>query len=86
MKSLEFREQLADKFGREIDFPLQVDVDEYGNVTGARYESEWQTGGTEPVLNDAGEIVDYAQNYETHKLTKAEISKLDKAIESIMET
>lgn len=57
--------------------PVHFNLDANGELVGFSYESTWKTGGTTPVLNDDGEVVDYKANYKQEKLTTDQAKKLD---------
>lgn len=80
-------DQLIVELYKEVgaEFPLRIQSLN-GKITAAEYETEWKAGGTEQV-----EVVDkktkevtteYKENYETKKLTKAQIEKADKWIKA----
>lgn len=70
-------------------FPLHIEQ-VGGKTTKITYESEWKSGTTTPVdtgeVNDNGDIIyDYKEDYKQMKLTKEQISALDKWISENVE-
>ena len=63
-----------------IDFPLLVTKDIAGNLIGVTYETEWQEGGTTPIINKKGEVVGYKPDYESKSLTKKKTKRIDENI------
>ena len=76
------RKKIAKLIGH-TDFPLTIEFDG-SKVVGIKYESSWRTGSTESVEDKDGNVIDYKENYEDHKLTQAQIKSLDELIQSII--
>lgn len=82
MQEQDFRKKLEKAAGR-IDFPHRMYFDRDGNVTKFEYEKEWQSGTTEPVEDDDGNIVDYKPNYKKEKLTEKQVKAIDELIKTL---
>lgn len=64
-----------------VKFPIQVTT-QNGELINLSYETEWQEGGTRPIetseIDEAGNpVIEYEENYTKHKLTAAQIKKID---------
>lgn len=64
-----------------VTLPVTTTVDSAGRLISASYEPEWKEGGTTPVTDKKGNVVDYKEDYIVKKLTKDQVSKLDKYIQ-----
>lgn len=77
MESVKIIEKMQKLVGKKV--PVLVDRLD-GKVTNITYEREWKEGGTTPVTNKKGEVVDYKENYKIVKLTDSEAKKLDEFV------
>lgn len=60
-----------------VNFPIQISMDRDNNLIGASYSTEWKEGGTEPVIDRRGNVLDHEESYENKKLTKDQIKQID---------
>lgn len=68
-------------------FPLSV-TSANGKLLNVSYETTWQEGGTTPVetIDESGNtVIDYEGSYSKHKLSAAQIKKIDAYIEKNIE-
>lgn len=61
----------------EKEFPVTITNDRAGNIVKVEYEKTWKVGGTTPVLDDSGVVVDYKEDYEEASLSKADIKTIE---------
>ena len=59
------------------DYPLSIIRDPSGNITEVSYEKTWKVGGTTPVLDDSGAVIDYKEDYEEQSLTSSDIKAIE---------
>lgn len=63
------------------EFPCSITSDRAGNITKVEYENTWKVGGTTPVLDEAGAVIDYKEDYVEESLSKADIKTIETWIE-----
>lgn len=66
-------------------FPVKITTVS-SELVAVEYETEWKEGGTSPIKNKKGEIVDYKEDYTDMKLTDKQIKKIDAYIADRIET
>lgn len=82
MTSADARTKIEKAVGH-LRFPLSIEVDAYGQVTDVRYETSWQEGDVETIVDKNNRVV-YKQNYQERSLTEKQIADLEECIKSIL--
>jgi predicted mannosyl-3-phosphoglycerate phosphatase (HAD superfamily) len=59
------------------EFPVTIISDRAGNITSVEYEKTWKVGGTTPVLDESGAVIDYKEDYEERSLTSSDIKAIE---------
>lgn len=62
--------------------PVTITRDENGKPK-VTYSTEWKTGGTEPVEDEDGNVVDYKKNYKKQSLTDKQRADIDAYIKTL---
>lgn len=63
------------------EFPLTITSDRAGNIVKVEYEKTWKVGGTTPVIDESGAVIDYKENYVDKSLSKTDIKSIEDWIE-----
>jgi hypothetical protein len=82
--------ELTDTFLKEIgraDFPFNTQSDIHGQLVSIEFQKEWKSGSTIPeeFENEDGETeIRYVDDYKNEKLTKDQVSKIEKIIGEVL--
>lgn len=50
--------------------------DRAGNITKVEYDKTWKVGGTTPVIDESGIVIDYKEDYEEESLSSSDIKTI----------
>lgn len=65
-------------------FPLTCHHDKVtGEVVSIEFETSWKEGGTTPVEDNAGNVIEYKENYKEHSLTDKQVKALREYAKSL---
>jgi len=68
-------EEIQKLTGKNV--PVSISRNPDRSLNSIEYQKEWQEGGTKPVKNRKGVVVDYKPDYKKVSLTKDDAKKLD---------